>query len=124
MGNFGVLMFLLAVSSGALAEPATSQRDAGASLIKGTRELLLDNERVQMVRLVYPVGSESGMHTHAYTARTAYFVTGGKLEVRTENGESKTMNVAAGDAFYLPAATHNLVNLGSTEIVIIEQELK
>jgi len=79
---------------------------------------------VMVVRLVYPAGAESGMHTHAYATRTAYFEKGGLLEIHAENHDIKQMHIADGQALYLPAATHNIKNVGTTEIVIIEQELK
>ena len=36
----------------------------------GKREVLLDNSDVEVVRLTYPVGTESGMHTHTPVSYT------------------------------------------------------
>jgi mannose-6-phosphate isomerase-like protein (cupin superfamily) len=36
----------------------------------------------------------------------------------------QSLEVADGQAIYLPAATHNVRNVGDTEIVIIETEIK
>ena len=92
----------------------------------GSREVLLDNEAVEIVRLTYPPGTESGMHTHEYPNRAAYFVRGGLLEVVTPDPQQAPQLIEAPDgrAFYLPAATHNVRNIGDTEIVIIETEIK
>ncbi len=92
----------------------------------GSREVLLDNEAVEIVRLTYPPGSESGMHTHEYPNRAAYFVRGGLLEAVTEDPQQAPQVIEApdGSAIYLPAATHNVRNIGETEIVIIETEIK
>ena len=91
----------------------------------GTREVLLDNERVEVVRLTYPAGSESGMHSHDYSNRVAYIVKGGTLELIPADGqESQVIQAADGDTAFLPAATHNVKNIGDTEIIIIETELK
>lgn len=92
----------------------------------GTREVLLDNEKILMVRLVYPVGTESGMHTHMYANRTVYFIKGGKLELisKDKNEQIKILNVPDGKALYLSASTHNVKNIGNSEIVIIENEIK
>jgi mannose-6-phosphate isomerase-like protein (cupin superfamily) len=92
----------------------------------GTREVLLDNEAVEVVRLTYPAGSESGMHTHRYPNRVAYVVQGGKLEMVPGDSDEprQSLEVADGQAIYLPAATHNVRNVGDTEIVIIETEIK
>ncbi|WP_111977842.1 cupin domain-containing protein [Algibacillus agarilyticus] len=92
----------------------------------GTREVLLDNASVEVVRLTYPVGTESGMHSHSHPNRAVYFVKGGKLELVPENAAqaSKIITVADGKSLFLPATTHNVKNVGNTEIVIIETEIK
>jgi len=92
----------------------------------GTREVLLDNQSVEVVQLTYPAGSESGIHTHEYANRVAYFVQGGTLElVPGDPAEpSQVLEFKAGDALYLPATTHNVKNVGATEVVIIETEIK
>lgn len=93
---------------------------------QGTREVLLDNEAIEVVRLTYPVGSESGMHTHKHPNRVVYFVKGGKLELIPENKleQRKIIDVPDGKTLYLPATTHNVKNIGNTEIVIVETEIK
>ena len=93
---------------------------------QGSREVLLDNEVVQVVRLTYPPGTESGMHAHEFPHRAVYFVRGGKLELVPEDPQTKSqfMIVADGTAVFLPAVTHNVRNIGDGEIVIIETEIK
>lgn len=93
---------------------------------QGTREVLLDNEAIEVVRLTYPVGSESGMHTHIHPNRVVFFVKGGKLELIPESQleQRKVIDVADGKTLYLPATTHNVKNIGNTEIVIVETEIK
>ena len=92
----------------------------------GSREVLLDNESVQVVRLVYPVGTESGMHTHEYPNRAAYFVQGGRVELVAEgpDGARQVLEVPDGEVLFLPASTHNVRNIGVTEVLIIETEIK
>ena len=91
-----------------------------------TREILIDNPTVEVVRMVYPVGSESGMHAHQYPHRVAYVVKGGMLELVPADREksSRSLEIVAGQAIFLPGATHNVRNIGETEIVIIETEIK
>ncbi len=91
-----------------------------------SREVILDNDQVEVVRLTYPANTESGMHTHHYPFRTVYFVKGGKLELIPED-QSKTstiLEVPDGKILYLPATTHNVRNIGTSTVVIIENELK
>jgi mannose-6-phosphate isomerase-like protein (cupin superfamily) len=92
----------------------------------GTREVLLDNPTVQVVRLTYPAGSESGMHSHVYPHRVVYVVKGGTLEMVPEDGEAprQTLEVADGQAVFVPGGTHNVRNVGETEVVIVETEIK
>lgn len=90
------------------------------------REVVLDNGSVEVVRLTYPAGTESGMHTHIHPNRVVYFVKGGTLKLVPEgkNQQPKVLNVADGDTLFLPAMTHNVKNIGKTEVVIVETELK
>lgn len=92
----------------------------------GARNVVLENENVLVVRLTYPPGSQSGMHTHVYHHRVVYFVKGGTLQLIPEDAKSavRTLEVIDGQTLYLPATTHNVVNIGDTEIVIVETELK
>lgn len=90
------------------------------------REIVLENEQVQVVRLTYPVGTESGMHTHSFAHRVVYFVKGGSLSLipQEPTKASKTLIATDGQTLFLPATTHNVRNIGNTEIVIVETELK
>jgi mannose-6-phosphate isomerase-like protein (cupin superfamily) len=92
----------------------------------GTREVLLDNPAVEVVRLTYPAGTESGMHTHEHPNRVAYVVRGGTLEVIPGDADKprQILELTDGQAIYLPAATHNVRNAGDTEVIIIETEIK
>lgn len=97
-----------------------------AEVIPATREVLLDNQTVEIVRLTYPVGSESGMHTHEYPHRAAYVVKGGTLEMIPADSQKphQVIEIPDGDALFLPASSHNVKNIGDTEIIIIETEIK
>lgn len=97
---------------------------AGVTL--GSREVLLDNDTVEVVRLTYPVGTESGMHTHKHPNRTVYFVKGGKLELipGDKHKQSKVIDKPAGTVLFLPSTTHNVKNVGDTEVILVETEIK
>jgi mannose-6-phosphate isomerase-like protein (cupin superfamily) len=97
-----------------------------AEVRTGTREVLLDNERVEVVRLTYPAGAESGMHSHEYPHRVVYVVKGGTLHMVPGDVEQppQTVQVIAGQTAFVPAATHNVRNVGDTEVVLIETEIK
>lgn len=90
------------------------------------KEVLLDNEEVLVVRLTYPVGSESGMHQHRYQWRTVYVLEGGHLTfITADNPEQRnTVTVKAGAVMYVPASEHNVINSGQTPVVLVETEIK
>lgn len=115
MKNAGVFIVLGLFSSLSLAEKMAS-----------TREVLLDNEQVEVVRLTYPAGTESGMHSHRYPHRVAYVVKGGTLELVPEDPAKppEVLTVPDGKVLFLPAATHNIRNVGTTEVVLVETEIK
>ena len=92
----------------------------------GSKEVLLDNEKVEVVRATYPAGTESGIHTHQHPNRVVYVIQGGKLELtgKDKTKPAKVLDIVAGQTLYLPATTHNVKNIGTTEVVIIETEIK
>ena len=91
-----------------------------------TREVLLDNQSVMVIRLTYPAGTESGMHTHVYPHRVVYTVNGGTLELVPADPQvpPQSIEVHDGDITFVPASTHNVKNVGDTRVVLIETELK
>ncbi len=91
-----------------------------------SREVILDNDQVSVVRLVYPPETESGMHTHVHANRTVYFIAGGTLALVAKDKPAKTQIIEAqtGTILYLPANTHNVRNVGTTTIILLEHELK
>lgn len=117
-----IIMFSTVFSSHVYAENLL--RESKTNTAK--REIVLENEQVQVVRLTYPVGTESGMHTHSFAHRVVYFVKGGSLSLipQEPTKASKTLIATDGQTLFLPATTHNVRNIGNTEIVIVETELK
>jgi len=115
MKFISIPVFLLVFSSMSLAN------DKG-----GKREVLLENSDVEVVRLTYPVGTESGMHTHIHPNRVVYFVKGGTLKLVPKDKMQKTkiLKVSDGQTLFLPSTTHNVKNIGKSEIIIVETEIK
>ena len=97
-----------------------------ADIKLGTREVLLENETVEVVRLTYPVGSESGMHTHIHPNRAVYFVKGGRIELIPfdEQKPGSVIDAPDGKVLFVQATTHNVRNIGDTEVILIETEIK
>ena len=110
-----LISILLFVSACSLADSTVKQR-----------EVLLGNDKVEVVRLTYPPGSESGMHGHQYPHRVVYVLEGGtiKLVPADSDKQAQTLSVTAGTSLYRPAENHNVVNVGDTTVVLLETELK
>lgn len=97
-----------------------------ADVILGKKEILLDNNAVQVVRLTYPVGSESGMHTHEFPNRVVYVIKSGTLTLVPADltQPTNTIEFTEGTTLFLPTTEHNVQNTGKTEVVLIETEIK
>lgn len=87
---------------------------------------LLENDAVLVTQGTYPPGAQSGMHTHPYDYRVLYTVKGGLLRLVPGDSEqpARDIKLTDGQVLYLPAATHNVINLGDTEVILVETELK
>ena len=109
-----MLIMLLLLMNTAGARPEWSQ------------DVLLDNDRVLMVRNTFPPGQESGVHQHRYPQRTVYVVQGGRLQlIPADSGlTERVIEVRTGTALMLPAQSHNIRNVGETTVILIETELK
>ncbi len=114
------------ISFNAMATQPVLEKTETTNRAMPKREIVLENKQVQVVRLTYPVGTESGMHNHAFDNRVVYFVKGGTLTLvpKDHSKASKTLTVVDGQTLFLPATTHNVINSGNTEIIIVETELK
>lgn len=102
-----------------LALSISIQADTSAS-----RNVLLNNEMVEVVHLNYPAGTHSGMHQHDAPFRTVYVVNGGEISIVGQDGTSKDLQLSHGQVFLMPAATHDIVNTGKTTVTLLEHELK
>lgn len=97
---------------------------AASAITIGNKSILLEDDKVQVVRLVYPPNTESGLHQHEFASRTIYVVKGGTLALISASGEQKEITVQAGQVMRVPAAEHNVRNIGDTVVELIETELK
>lgn len=99
---------------------------AASEKVSTSSEVLLDNEYVKVVRLTYPPGSASGMHTHEWPHRVIYVLRGGTLKFISDGmpPQIRTVNAQTGEALFVPAQTHNVINAGLDEVILLETELK
>ena len=123
--NLGLIILCL-MAFNSVASNLNLNKNANLKIKLGTKEILINNDKVEMVRLTYSAGTESGFHSHEFSFRTVYVVSAGKLALISKNIDipNKVIDLRVGQALYLPATTHNVKNVGETEIILVETEIK
>ena len=86
-------------------------------------KLLLENEHVRVLEYTLEPGKKDEWHTHP--AKSSYIVTGGKLKVYLENGDTILAEDKDGTAAWRDAVgKHYVENVGKTTVKIILTEIK
>ena len=122
MKSFRLLMFttaLLAVL--AVATPAAKAQDI-VKVAPQKCKVLLDNDRVRVIRVVNEPGGKVPMHSHP--PYIAYALTSGTERLTSPNGRVVINTLKAGHATWSNGATHSGKNIGKTEIRVVLIELK
>ena len=85
-------------------------------------KVLLDNDRVRVIRVVLKPGDKLAMHSHG--PHIVYSLTGGKVKFTTPDGKSEERENKAGEARWSDGVTHATDNAGATESRALVIELK
>lgn len=86
-------------------------------------KLLLENEHVRVLEYTLNPGEKDIWHTHP--PKSSYVVSGGKLKVNLENGESIIAEDTTGTAVWMDhVGKHYVENIGTTPVKIILTEIK
>ena len=83
--------------------------------------LLLENESVLVLKMVLQPGESDQIHHH--NNETVYFQRGGRLTI-TEAGKPFTVDIPDGHVMWHRAWTHQVTNVGATEVIAIIVEEK
>jgi quercetin dioxygenase-like cupin family protein len=86
------------------------------------KKILLENEKVRVMQVVFSPGAVSAWHSHPN--HVIYAETSGKIEITEKGKPAKMMDIKAGTAMYMGAVTHMAKNMGTTTIKLIVTELK
>lgn len=84
--------------------------------------LLLENDRVRVMRAILKPGSKAAMHSHP--DHVVYVVKGGMTQFTSPSGKVDTMDLGTGKVVFMEAQTHEVTNVDKTEIEMIVIELK
>jgi ketosteroid isomerase-like protein len=86
-------------------------------------KLLLENEYVRVLEYTLKPGEKDTPHTHP--AKSSYVVSGGRIKVYLENGETIIVDEVAGTASWMGyTGKHYVENIGNTTIKIVITEVK
>lgn len=86
-------------------------------------KLLLENEHVRVLEYSLNPGEKDNPHTHP--AKSSYVVTGGRIKIHLENGETIIVDEVAETASWMGyVGKHYVENIGSTTIKIVLTEVK
>lgn len=111
------------VSACAAAEPPPAAAPADAvTADPGHYSVILENAEVRVLRISYAAGDTSVMHTHPDGVVVALET--GTTRFDLPDGTSREAELAANNALYAPAETHNSTNVGTTPVEVILVEFK
>ena len=90
------------------------------------KTILLENDSVQVVKVRYAPGAASPLHTHKFPGRTIYVLQGGELELLPggDASKAKRISIESGMTIWRPAETHIVRNVGTSETLVLEIEVK
>ncbi len=85
-------------------------------------KVLLENDRVRVVRVVTKPGEKLEMHSHP--ANIVYSMTSAKAKFSSSDGKTEERELKAGQAVWSDAVTHSTENVGKSESRALVIELK
>jgi quercetin dioxygenase-like cupin family protein len=117
-----IAMFVLALSAITAAQMKPDHTDP-TEVSPDKYKVLLENEHVRVLEYRIEPGEKDAWHTHP--PKVSYIVSGGKLRVTTEGGDSFMVEEGAGDAAWMGAVgPHFAENVGATPIRIALIEIR
>ncbi|NQW18092.1 MAG: hypothetical protein HQ478_11475 [Chloroflexi bacterium] len=85
-------------------------------------QLLDESPRTRVVLMTLPAGESDILHSH--TAENVYFLSGGKAKIDIPGADSMEAEIPDGHVMFSDAWTHQVHNIGDTEIraIIVEHK--
>lgn len=85
-------------------------------------KVLLENDQVRVLEMNLRAGEKD--ETHSHPAETVYFLTGGQAKIHLPNGEAVEADIPDGHVMWNEAWTHQVENVGSSDIraIIVEDQ--
>lgn len=90
---------------------------------RGTSQLQFENDEVRVTEWTFAPAEAAGWHRHDFACVMAP-LTSGRVRVETSD-DDWTTNVTAGRCYFRSAGTeHDVINIGDTELRVLEIEIK
>jgi len=87
-----------------------------------THSVILENAQVRVLDVHVKPGEKVAMHSHP--AGILYYLSDAKLKITYPDGKTREREVKAGTAVWSEAVTHAAENIGTTELLEVQTELK
>ena len=89
----------------------------------GVYGVLLENDRVRVLDIRLEPGETSPMHTHLGPS-VLYALTDGQARFTFPDGRSQIVQMKTGEAAWSDLLTHEVQNIGDTELHVLNIEIK
>ena len=123
MKNVAHMMLSVLVATVSLAfVPRTAGAQDMVKVAPKNCKVLLDNDRVRVMRVVMKPGEKLDMHSHP--AYILYSFTAGKAKFTSADGKSEERESKAGQTTWSESVTHSSENVGTAENRALLIELK
>ena len=87
-----------------------------------SHKVLLNNDQVRVLQVRLKPGEKVGMHSHP--ASVLYYLTNAKVRITLPDGKTQVRECKAGTAAFAPPVTHAVENIGKTDLIEVQTELK
>lgn len=84
--------------------------------------MLIENDRVRVLGSTLRPGEKAAMHSHP--DHVVYVVKGGRIKLTYPSGKEETMEMEQGKALLMEAQSHEVTNVGDTDVELVVVELK
>ena len=116
------VIFMLALAASTAAQQRPDHTDP-VEVSPDKYTVLLENAHVRVLEYKIQPGEKDAWHTHL--PKVSYIVSGGKLRIMTENGDSFVVQEDSGNAAWMGAVgRHFGENVGTTPVRIVLIEIK
>jgi len=113
-------VLLVAVTMGFVAESATAAEKMST---EGNVQVLLDNDKVRVVKAVRPAGTVVPMHTHP--TLVAYYFDATTVKLTSPDGKETVKDIPAEKLLWFPdGVTHELEVIGPADQHVLVIEIK